>query len=148
MVDDLFEPSGLLRPGIHWLTWTQIVEGVGWNAHRRRLLDGLERALLDLKAAGCRTVYVDGSFVSQKEIPDDFDACWEREGVALRRLLGTPLFTFDRGRAAQKAVYGGELFPADVQADGAGRRFLEFFQVDKDTGNPKGIVALDLGGMP
>ena len=25
-----------------------------------------------------------------------------------------------------------------------GSTFLEFFQIDKDTGNPKGIIALDL----
>ena len=147
-MDGPFAPSGLLPPGIHWLTWTGFVDVFGWNAHRRRLLAGLERAVTELKAAGCRTVYVDGSFVSRRETPADFDACWERAGVDLRRLLATPLFTFDRGRAAQKAAYGGELFPADAQADGAGRRFLEFFQVDKETGNPKGIVALDLGGMP
>ncbi len=146
-MENLFEPSGLLRPGIHWFTWTEFVTEFGWNAHRQRLLGGLKRALGDLKAVGCRTVYVDGSFVSRKDNPGDFDACWERAGVDLRNLLGTPLLTFDRGRVTQKALYGGELFPADGQADGVGRRFLDFFQVDKDTGNPKGIVALDLGGM-
>ena len=25
--------------------------------------------------------------------------------------------------------------------------FLEFFQIDRDTGGPKGIVAIDLGGL-
>ena len=52
------------------------------------------------------------------------------------------------GSAAQKAKYGGELFP--VSAAGAGGEsdaFLDFYQTDKDTGDRKGIVALDLGGL-
>ena len=28
-----------------------------------------------------------------------------------------------------------------------GRAFLDFFQTDKNTGEPKGIVLLDLGGV-
>ena len=26
-------------------------------------------------------VYVDGSFVTEKETPGDFDACWEMDGI-------------------------------------------------------------------
>ena len=63
-------------------------------------------------------------------------------------LLDPVLLTFDNQRAAQKAKYGGELFLADAMADPAGTRFLGFFQRDKNTGLPKGIIALDLGGLP
>ena len=143
-----FDRGGKLLPGIHRPTWPEFVAQFGQNAHRRRLLAGLERALNDLKAVGCQTVYVDGSFVTEKENPGDFDACWDRAGVNLRLLLNTPLLAFSHGRAAQKVRYGGELFPADAEADIAGRCFLDFFQVDKETGNPKGIVELDLGGLP
>ena len=31
--------------------------------------------------AGCRRAYVDGSFVTAKEVPGDFDGCWEAEDV-------------------------------------------------------------------
>jgi hypothetical protein len=55
-----------------------------------------------------------------------------------------PPFTKDAGRAAQKAKYLGELFPAQMGEGGSGLTFLELFQVDKETGKPKGIVALDL----
>ena len=41
----------------------------------------------------------------------------------------------------------GELFPAAVIADTDGLSFLEFFQTDKETGDPKGVVAVDLGGL-
>lgn len=58
------------------------------------------------------------------------------------------LLDFTDRRATQKAKYGGELFPADLSADPAGTRFLDYFQQDKTTGKPKGIVALDLGDLP
>ena len=37
------------------------------------------------------------------------------------------LLTFDRGRAAQKAKYPGELFPAQFTEGGSGMTFLNFF---------------------
>ena len=107
---------------------------------------GLRAALVNLKGAGCRTVYVIGSFVTSKNLPNDYDACWEENGVH-PVALDPVLLTFDPGRAAQKAKYMGELFPASVVADSGGLSFLEFFQTVKETGNPKGIVALDLGGL-
>ena len=57
------------------------------------------------------------------------------------------LLTFDPGRTTQKAKYLGELFPSSIIASENGFSFLEFFQVDKETGRPKGIVAIDLGGL-
>lgn len=48
------------------------------------------------------------------------------------------------GRAAQKARYGGELFPAELPEGASGRTFLEFFQIDRQTGLAKGIIQLDL----
>jgi hypothetical protein len=142
-----FDPDGNLPPGVHSFSWSDFVQAFGWNDHRRRLIAGLRLALDDLKAAGCQTVYVDGSFVTAKETPGDFDACWERAGVTIR-MLPRALMTFDPGRATQKAHYRGELFPADAQAEPRGRRFREFFQVDKHSGQPKGIVVIDLRRFP
>ena len=105
---------------------------------------GLKSAIVNLKNAGCRTVYVDGSFVTSKGMPGDFDACWEVEGVDPYK-LDPVLLTFENGRAAQKAKYLGEMFPAGYIADDEGYYFLEFFQMDKDTGEQKGIIAIDLG---
>jgi len=96
-----------------------------------------------LKAAGCRPAYINGSFVTRKQRPRDYDACWETTGVDLRR-LDRVLLMFDQGRAAQKAKYRGEFFPARFTEGGSGATFLEFFQTDKETGAPKGIVVLDL----
>ncbi len=61
--------------------------------------------------------------------------------------LDPVLLTFDAGRAAQKAKYGGEFFPASALAGLGEGVFLSFFQTDKETGARKGIVALQLGGL-
>ena len=103
-------------------------------------------AIESLRRAGCRTVYIDGSFVTSREIPNDFDACWEEAGVA-PELLDPVLLRFDAGRADQKARYLGELFPASIGATADGTSFFEFFQTDRATGRTKGIVAVDLGGL-
>ena len=50
-------------------------------------------------------------------------------------------------RAAQKAKVGGEMFVADSSATPDGTRFLDFFQIDKNTGDAKGIVAINLGAL-
>ena len=107
---------------------------------------GLSAAVENLKSAGCQIVYVNGSFVTNKAVPNDFDACWEEAGVD-PTILDPVLLTFDSGRVTQKAKYLGELFPASTIADRDGFSSLEFFQTDKDTGRPKGIIAIDLGGL-
>lgn len=110
------------------------------------LLDGLLEALRLLKEAGCRRVYVDGSFVTAKEEPADFDACSDAEGVDFDR-VDERLLTFDGGRATQKAAFRGELFIADSRADPQGMLFRDFFQRDSD-GRPKGIVVINLEDLP
>lgn len=87
---------------------------------------------------------MEGSFVSEKELPGDFDACWEMSGVD-PGLLDPVLLDFSDRRAAQKARFGGELFPAQAAAEPTGTVFLDYFQRDRRTGDPKGIIALDLG---
>jgi hypothetical protein len=59
-----------------------------------------------------------------------------------------PLFwMLNNGRAAQKAKYYGEMFPSGFAEGNSGKTFLEFFQVDKQTGFAKGIVEIDLGTL-
>ena len=138
-----FDSGGSLPPGIHWAEWAEFEARFGQSAYRRRLLTGLFEALLLLKTAGSATAYIDGSFVTTKEEPGDFDACWEVTGVDDTK-VDPIFFTFDRKRAAQKARFLGEFFPAEWREGGSGRTWLDFFQIDKDTGEAKGIVAIDL----
>lgn len=144
MIPD-FDSLGRLPPGIHVASWAEMVARFGGSAWRGRLLEGLRLALLSLKAAGCKVAYVDGSFITEKADPGDFDGCWEEVGVE-PDALDPVLLDFRQKRAAQKAKFGGELFPAAALADSAGTSFLAFFQTDKATGDPKGIIAINLTG--
>lgn len=139
------QSDGLLSAGIHPATWDEFCQRYGWTEHRQRLLAGLKRALAILKAAGCKRVYIDGSFVTAKEVPKDFDGLWEVAGVN-PGLLDPVLMNFSGKREAQKAKYLGELFPLIVNPVAASQALLEFFQTDKASGNPKGIIALDIEG--
>lgn len=139
-----FDANGNLPPGVHQCTWDEFSQKFGWNPHRQHLLDGLKRALESLKGAGCKRAFIDGSFVTAKDMPNDFDACWDIKNVDGAK-VDPVLLTFASGRLAQKTKYRGEMFPAQWTADqSTGRAYMDFFQTDKNTGDAKGIVALDL----
>ena len=140
-----YTPDGLLPPGIHEAEWDEVVARFGYNPWRMSLLSGLRNALESLKSAGCRTAYIDGSFVTRKELPGDFDACWEEDGVN-GSALDPVLLDLRPKRLAQKLKYHGELFPASIPADASGLSFLEFFQTTA-ANVPKGIVKIDLEGL-
>jgi hypothetical protein len=134
-----FDSRGLLPEGIYRANWQEIVKHFGGNRQRRQLLQGLKVALDLLKDAGCRRVYLDGSFVTDKKSPNDVDVCWDIDGVDPMS-LDSVFFDFDDFRAAQKARFRAEFFPA--QAPQRFKTFLDFFQIDKETGEPKGIIEL------
>ena len=63
-----------LPAGEHAASWDEVVERFGWTERRRRLLDGLAEAIELLAEAGCRKIWLNGSFVTAKDEPGDFDA--------------------------------------------------------------------------
>jgi len=137
-------PWPVLPPGIHVATLSEIEAIFGQTPHRLRLYKGFCNAAKNLENAGCRTIYLDGSYTTGKDHPGDFDACWEIAGVDPLK-LDTTLLDFSNLRAAQKAKYGGELFIANANA-GNNLIFLDFFQTDRHTGKRKGILQLNLTG--
>lgn len=139
-----FDPdSGLLPPGEHEAGWDEIQARFGWNARPRQLLDGLADGIAILGEAGCVRVWLNGSFVTAKDEPGDFDCVWSPAGVDRVALedLGPELLDLSDQRAAQKARFGGEFLPNVVEA-ASGHQFAAFFQSDRD-GTPKGIVVID-----
>ena len=139
-----FDPdTGRLPEDEHVATWEEVLDRLGGNQGRRRLLDGLAEAIGLLAEAGCRQIWLNGSFVTAKDEPGDFDACWDTNGVDLD-LLDPVLLDLSNARAAQKARFGGELFPNVVES-GSGLVFAEFFKVERDTSR-KGIILIVIGG--
>ena len=140
-----FQPDGNLPPGIHTATWEEVVARFGGNPQRNRLLDGLRRAIDNLQSAGCRRLYLNGSFTTSKPDPDDYDGCWEMDGVDLSRVFPIFLDPDDQrwnGRQRQKAQFGGELIAEGLYWLGV----AEFFQKDEQE-NPKGVILIELGAI-
>jgi hypothetical protein len=135
--------TGDLPPGVHFASWKEIRTRFGFNQRRLQLLAGFWKACSILRKAGCRLVYLDGSFVTTKHLPGDFDACWDIQNVA-EHSVDAVFWDFANGRAAQKRRFGGEFFPAQLPEGATGKAFVDFFQVNKLTGAPKGIVAIRL----
>lgn len=137
--------DGLLPPGIHAADWSEVETRFGTNPRRRWLLDGLHEALAELRRVKCPAAFLDGSFVTDKPLPDDYDLCWDHTSVDLT-LIDPVFLDVAHPRVTQQAKYRGDLLPNVIEAS-SGRLFVDFFQIDKATGKPKGIVALDPGSV-
>jgi hypothetical protein len=88
---------------------------------------------------------MDGSFVTTADTPKDVDIVWEVIGVRFDRL--DPIFLERAPRIAQRTRFACELFPSDIVEARSGKLFVDYFQMDRE-GRTKGIVALDLRGIP
>jgi hypothetical protein len=131
-----FNDLGYLPAGIHEATWVEFWERFATNAYRKQLLTGLRLALGELKQAGCCRVYIGGSFVTDKEKPNDYDGCFELFGIDEDKI--DPIFLIPDSKA-QKDRFYGELLPNSVM--------VGFFQNDID-GRSKGVIALDPNTVP
>ena len=139
-----FDKEGNLPVGIHKIKWPEFREKFGYNHYRKELIRGMLDALKSLKKAGCSTVFIDGSFVTDKRKPNDYDGCWATTGVDINSL--DPAFKdFRSRRIAQKVKFSGELFPA-TGINKYGQTMLDFFQEDRNA-NPKGIIEINLGDI-
>ena len=135
-------PWPILPPGIHDATLAEVATAFANTPYRLRLFDGFARAAEALRLAGCDNVYLDGSFTTGKPHPDDYDGCWDHAGMDFSR-LDPVLLDFSNKRAAQKRKYLGEMFPA-FSTNGIGGTFLDFFQIEKFSGQPKGVIRISL----
>ena len=72
------------------------------------MIDGLKLAMTQLKAAGCRTIYINGSFVTREPNPKDFDACYS--GSQINEVCRNPVLSSFPGQNSyltflRKAIY-------------------------------------------
>lgn len=146
-------PWDVLPPGVHKATLAEVKASFAHNARRRELFAGFLSAIASLRGAGCREVLLDGSYVTAKPMPGDYDACWSPAGVIPSKL--DPVFRdFTNKRAAQKAKFKGEFFPstATTLSKSTGthttQAFSAFFQIDRFTGSKKGILSIDILNDP
>ncbi len=143
MIPD-FNKYGLLPKGVHWASLDEIKDKLSFSDKRIFLIEGLEKAIKSFKGAGCKAMYIDGSFVTSKDEPGDIDVCYDFIEMDPTK-LDPVLLNFDNERAAQKAKYGCEFFMSHwVAMEPPPIIFLDFFQVHKETGRQKGIIGIKL----
>jgi len=130
-----------LPPGEHQASLQEIEETYGLTSERRKnLMHLLYMASGNLKTSGVRTIWINGSFVTNKEDPNDIDGCWEYNANVNLDILD-PVFLGDR--AGMKKKYSLDLFIANcIEAD-SGLPFPKFFQKNRE-GEAKGILVVTL----
>ena len=137
--------TGYLPPGVHDAGWCDVAGRFARDSHRAPLMGGLLAACRNLAVAGCEELLLDGSFVTAKSLPGDYDGTWETTGVDPDR--GDPVrIDFSNRRTVMKAKYLGDLFPASAMA-APGVLYRDFFKTARN-GVEKGIVLIDLGSLP
>lgn len=151
MIPGLVSLSGapwmVLPPGIHQANLSEIEVRYATNPARRELFGGLLLAVSSLALAGCAQLYLDGSYVTGKPVPGDYDALWNPVGVDPKK-LDPVFFDFTNGRRAQKAKFKGEFFPSNALNSPSMQPFMDFFQIERFCGQRKGILSIDLFAVP
>ncbi|MCK9404389.1 MAG: hypothetical protein M0Q26_13445 [Chitinophagaceae bacterium] len=137
----LGSPWPILPPGIHNSTLAEVYARYVINQSRLLLFEGLKNGLDNLFSSGCPQIFLDGSYVTDKPIPNDYEVCWDMNFVD-PNLLDPVFFDLSNERFNQKQKYLGEYFPASITEAMTGKPFLDFFQTDKYTGKQKGIIRL------
>jgi hypothetical protein len=132
----------VLPPGIYEVTLDEVKLRYATTPHRRDLFNGLKAGLINLFNCGCPMIFLDGSYVTAKPKPKDYEVCWDTRYVDPTHL--DPLFfePIAGGTYQQKRKYKGEYFPAYLIELRSGVTFLDFFQIDKQSGNRKGILKI------
>jgi hypothetical protein len=135
-----FDENGNLPPGIYDVSLRDIERHFTWTDRRKQLFEGFKRAIANLTKAKVKKVWVDGSFVTSKDDPNDIDGCWQADEYVDADLLDPVFLDMHPPREAMKVKYGVDFLIAGVPiADSPGNTIEEFFQIDRDD-NKKGIL--------
>ena len=138
-----FDDNGNLPPGIYQVQLHDIEERFTWTDKRQKLFQGLIQAAKNLESAGVLLLYIDGSFITNKDEPNDIDGCWVWNPGIDKDLLDD-VFK-DRKPPRQKMIerYGVDFLIHGYDLGSDGQPIEGWFQTDDD-GNEKGMLLLKL----
>jgi len=144
---NIFTSDGyrVLPEGIWEVTIEEIEKKLLFSPRRIELFEKLKKALSDLKTIGCKCVFIDGSFVTDKILDNksDIDVCFDETDIDWSNLqIFHPIFLEEGKR--QKYVYECEFYAAYSKELNYNILFIDFFQQIKSTKLKKGILKLKL----
>lgn len=122
--------------GVHDATLPEIEERFAYSERRKQLFIAMEKVVLMLRGAKCPEIFLNGSYITTKPEPGDYDLCWEPTGVVptedLRKLF--------QEKTERKKIYLGDIFPRLPQPPYFPDHVIEW-QTDRDD-TPKGIIRI------
>jgi hypothetical protein len=138
------ESNGLLPNGIHDCSLADISAQFTWNAHRSSLFTRFVNFLnAELKPQFPYPIYFDGSFVTDKEIPDDTDVVLDLSPATDAQRWQAFLFM----QKHQKRIMDDYRVHFWINLPGS-NDFASFFQyVGLKTASAKGLNPLHLKGI-
>ncbi|MEX1026587.1 MAG: hypothetical protein WD049_01075 [Candidatus Paceibacterota bacterium] len=142
MIPD-FRDDGYLPVGLHVATDAEVTFRFGTSTNQRRRLTLRLRRWVELaRAVGAKRLFIDGSFVTAKEDPNDVDAVvWLPEGFAERVSRGD--LECVELEAMLLTRRPEEIFAAEDRRDW--EDWLEFFSRTREAdGRRKGLVEVKL----
>lgn len=141
-----FDPTTGCLPNGEWdATWKEFVLKFNTNAHRAKLTTQLFAGLQVLKVAGCKQVWVNGSFTTEKINPGDVDVLYDVQGIRPADLPKT-----FQDKAGRRSFYGGDYIPVDLANHQLAfpTGLFAFFRGVRDSSTKKGIVRIRLNTLP
>lgn len=142
----------ILSPGLHAIREDDLfdlfVKPFSSRERRIELLGNLRLLIEHVRSTGVRCeLWIDGSFSSPKEWPNDIDVVMFFERADIDQITDKQFELLQqlKNRAYMKVRYSADIYfdPADDPARKA--HWQSRFGVDKMTGNPKGIAILRIG---
>ena len=140
----ILAPSGLLPTGIHECSLDDISGHFTWNDHRSGLFTRFVKFLdAELRPQFPYPIFFDGSFVTDKELPDDTDVVLDLTIATDERKLHALIFL----QAHQQRIMDEYRVHFWINLPGA-NDFAAFFQyVGVKTASAKGLHPLHLKGI-
>jgi hypothetical protein len=136
-----FDDKGNLPPGVHIATLAEIEGRFVTNLGRKRLFNALKKVVKIFEKCNCQEIYLNGSFITIADEPNDYDICWEPTGISPTAELKVILEDLE----AAKMKYLGDIF---VRFPVPPFYFDHVIEWQKDrNGNAKGIIRIELGKM-
>lgn len=145
MIPD-FNENGELPEGIHLVNLGEIKERFCFNERRNYLFINLLKVINEIKSVDGKVIYIDGSFISNKENPSDIDICWGekeqlKEEFMLDALSKSPKLMFHGFQSLNIDCFHAYTKVLDSKSN---LYYLDFFQKSKNTDFKKGILQINI----
>jgi len=138
-----FDQHGNLHQN-HLLTYEELVKEFGSNKSRKEKLERLLLFLKILKSLGCLEIFIVGSFVSNKELPNDIDICVDATNLDYIKLTKEyPEFLQTKGIEKIRKEHHVHFV---AFFDFGSTEILDWFRKDRDD-NPRGLVKINLNDI-